>query len=247
MANAGGGSHKELYRLIRKAFTAYKTEVVANGTLYHVYVMEFLNSNQYADRTDAASLNEHQLNYGIVSYILNQRKDLVSEMFEGDELSDLRIEKLIHFYRTTYSATSLSEESAGTSSLPHYKSSECYFSDEQMNLIAQCVNEAHLFDETVDAETMHSLFHGKLQKPLKSHNNRRIAFFFDRLCHYRLITGKWQSILEENKAIVCPKGGRCLRDTDFSSALNRSKSHPDNVQVMINEMVKHIQEMQPNN
>lgn len=247
MANAGGGSHKELYRLIRKAFTAYKTEVVANGTLYHVYVMEFLNSNQYADRTDAASLNEHQLNYGIVSYILNHRKDLVSEMFEGDELSDLRIEELIHFYRTTYSAASPSEEPAGTNPLPHCKSFECYFSDEQMNLIVQCVNEAHLFGETVDAETMHSLFHGKLQKPLKSHNNRRIAFFFDRLCHYQLITGKWQSILEENKAIVCPKGGRCLRDTDFSSALNRSKSHPDNVQVMINEMVKHIQEMQPNN
>ena len=142
---------------------------------------------------------------------------------------------------------SIIEEAAGIKPLPHCKSFECYFNDGQMNLITECVNEAHLFDETVDVETMQSLFHGKLQKPLKSHNNRRIAFFFDKLCHYRLITGKWQNILEETGAIISPKGDRCLRDTDFSSALNRSKSHPDNVQLMIHEMVKRIQEMQPNN
>lgn len=247
MTNAENGSHKELYRLIRKAFTAYKAEVVANGILYHVYVMEFLNSNRYTNRTDAAGLNEHQLNYGIVSYILNNRKDLVCEMFGSDELSDTHIEELIRFYRTTYSPALSSEKSAGTNPLPHYKSLECYFNNEQMNLIVQCANEAHLFDGTVDAETMRSLFHGNLQKPLKSHNNRRIAFFFDRLCHYRLITGKWQNILEETGAIISPKGDRCLRSTDFSSALNRSKSHPDNVQLMIHEMVKRIQEMQPNN
>ncbi len=247
MTNAENGSHKELYRLIHKAFTAYKAEVVANGTLYHVYVMEFLNSNRYTNRTDAAGLNEHQLDYGIVDYILNNRKDLVCEMFGRDELSDTYIEELIRSYRTTYSSPLPPEEAAGIKPLPHCKSFECYFNDGQMNLITECVNEAHLFDETVDVETMQSLFHGKLQKPLKSHNNRRIAFFFDKLCHYRLITGKWQNILEETGAIISPKGDRCLRDTDFSSALNRSKSHPDNVQLMIHEMVKRIQEMQPNN
>lgn len=229
-----------LHNLIQEAFAAYKSEVVTAGTVYEVYVMEFLDFHRYTDRKDAAGLNEHRHNYDFIDYLLHKRKDLLELFLDEKSLTETQAAELVHLFRTT---TSTCNGNPGNVSGTHDCSLESYFSDDQIDLITQCVNEAHLFVEVVDAETMLSLFDGKLPKPLTSSNNRRIAFFFDKLCESRLISGRWQCLLEKAGAILSLKDGRPLKGTDFSSALNRSKSNPVNAQQLIIGFVRQVKEM----
>ena len=226
----------------------YKAEVVAGGKLHELFAMDFLNSHHHTDRRDAAGLNEHRKNLGILKGILFTRKDLLVRFSEMDSPDDALLKDLLHLYYTTEAPPPGQEADAtsSTSKQNHSLSLGCCLDDDQLSLIADCANEARVFVEVLDASILRSLLDGKLLVPLRSRNNRMLAYLFDQLCRHGLILPRWQNLLEQAGSILGPKGNKPLRHEQFSNALTHAKNTPNSMQKKIRECIQKVQEQLSN-
>ena len=212
--------------------------------LYKLFAEDFLNSHHYTDRRDAAGLNEHRKNLGILKGILFTRKDLLVRFSEADTPDDDLMKDLLHLYYTTEVPPPGKETGAAVSTPSkqnHSLSLGCCLDDDQLSLIADCANEARVFVEVLDASILRSLLEGKLTVPLTSRNNRMLAYLFDQLCRHGFILPRWQSLLEQAGSICGPKGNKPLRHDQFSNALTHARNSPNSMQKKIRDCVQQIQ------
>ena len=233
--------------MLREVLTSYKAEVVAGGKLHELFAIDFLNSHHHTDRRDAAGLNEHRKNLGILKGILFTRKDLLLRFSKMEPQDDTLLKDLLHLYYTTEAPPPKQE--AGMSSAAKQNRSlslGCCLDDDQLSLIADCANEARVFVEVLDASMLHSLLEGKLTVPLTSRNNRMLAYLFDQLCRHGLILSRWQNLLEQAGSILSPKGNKPLRHDQFSNALTHARNAPNSMQKKIRECVQKVQEQRSN-
>lgn len=239
----GQVTQNELNVLLREVLSSYKTEVLEGGKLHHLFAKDFLNSHHHTDRRDTKGMNEHRKNLGILESILATREDLLRLFSVEDKPDSGKLESLLHLYYTTNppprGQAALASESDGELP-PRPLSLGCSLNDDQMSLIAHCVNEARLFEEVVDIPMLRSLLEGKLSTPLHSRNNRLLAFFFDQLCQHRLILSRWQHLLEQAGSILGSNDGRPLRHAQLSNALTRAKSNPNSMQERIRHYVRQV-------
>ena len=226
----------------------YKSEVVTGGKLYKLFAEDFLNSHHHTDRRDAAGLNEHRKNLGILKGILFTRKDLLVQFSEVGTPDDATLKDLLHLYYTTEAPPG--QEAGAAVSIPskqnHSLSLGCCLDNDQLSLIADCANEARVFVEVLDASILRSLLDGKLLVPLRSRNNRMLAYLFDQLCRHGLILPRWQNLLEQAGSILGPKGNKPLRHEQFSNALTHAKNTPNSMQKKILECIQKVQEQLSN-
>lgn len=222
----------------------YKSEVVTGGKLYKLFAEDFLNSHHHTDRRDAAGLNEHRKNLGILKGILFTRKDLLVQFSEVGTPDDATLKDLLHLYYTTEAPPG--QEAGAAVSIPskqnHSLSLGCCLDNDQLSLITDCANEARVFVEVLDASILRSLLDGKLLVPLRSRNNRMLAYLFDQLCRHGLILPRWQNLLEQAGSILGPKGNKPLRHEQFSNALTHAKNTPNSMQKKIRECIQKVQE-----
>lgn len=206
---------------------------------------DFLNGHYYSDHRNASGKNRHRKNLGIVRGLLTKRPDLVRRFFLTGFQTIVRMDELLHLFNTMQAPSDL-EEAQGKphpeTSLPAY-SLGCFLPDNQLSLIAHCVNEAQLFTAPIDVQTFRSLLEGKLQRPLQSANNRLVAFFFDRLSYHRLILGRWEHLLEMSGSILGSKNGCPLKHGQYSSALSLARSNPNSMQEVINQCLQTVSEL----
>lgn len=84
---SSGNRRESLWMLYKSAFRSYQQEVISGGKLYDRYVTDFLNSHTYTDCMDAAGMNNHLTNLGIMTDLLKTRKDLVVRFFGRQKFS----------------------------------------------------------------------------------------------------------------------------------------------------------------
>lgn len=222
----------------------YQSEVATGRKLYKLFALDFLNSHHHTDRRDAAGLNEHRKNLGILKGILFARKDLLVRFSELGMPDDALLQDLLHLYYTT-EAPPGQEVAATVSSAAKQNRSlslSCCLDDDQLSLIADCANEARVFVEVLDASILRSLLEGKLTVPLTSRNNRMLAYLFDQLCRHGLILPRWQNLLEQAGSILSPKGNKPLKHEQFSNALTHARSTPNSMQKKIRDCIQQVQE-----
>lgn len=214
--------------LYKEAHELYQSEVIKGGKLYNRYVSDFLNSHTYTDRVDAAGMNEHKKNFHIMEELLTIRKDLVHRYFAKEKLCDSDY-SIMHHEFNTIPPSSDSKVSIISGSLPVAFPSQpdfqCYFNSVQIGLITHIANEAHLFSPDVAEAEIKALFSCCLEHPLKSACNRRVAFFFDALCEHKLITTRWQHVIDENRLILSSAKNVLLNSSKLSTALNEAKQN----------------------
>lgn len=229
-----------LWRFYKSAYDIYQAEVVKCGKLYNRYKNDYLKSHTYTDRLDAAGKNEHTKNLAIMCELLNDRQELVEKYFIRPtfELAD---------YLAIQHELDTTEISFGYNNLPYRKNVavlernfQCNFTILQLELLTQYINELHLFYNDVTNEEIKQLFIGKLRYPLRSANNRIVAFFFDALCSQNLICKQWQNVIDQNNLILSSADGRPLSYTKISSALNVAKQDNRSVYDIIKKYVQHI-------
>ena len=246
---AGQVSQSDLNSLLREVITSYKAEVVAGGKLHELFAMDFLNSHHHTDRRDAAGLNEHRKNLGILKSLLFTRKDLLLRFSAAEAQDDTLLKDLLHLYYTTEAPPPKQEADTPLSSTAkqnHSLSLGCCLDDDQLSLIADCANEARMFVEELDASMLRSLLEGKLTVPLRSRNNRMLAYFFDQLCRHGLILPRWQNLLEQAGSILGPKGNKPLKHEQYSNALTHARNTPNSMQKKIRECVQQVQKQLSN-
>ena len=180
--------------------------------------MDFLNSHHHTDRRDAAGLNEHRKNLGILKEILFTRKDLLERFSEVNMPDDDLMKDLLHLYYTTEAPPPGRETGAAMTSATHPNHSlslGCCLDDAQLSLIADCANEARVFVET-------------------------------QLCRHGFILPRWQNLLEQAGSILGPKGNKPLRHEQFSNALTHARNTPNSMQKKIRECVQQVQKQLSN-
>lgn len=218
----------ELGTLYKAAYELYQSEVVKGGKLYNRYVSDFLNNHTYTDHMDAAGMNEHKKNFHIMEELLTIRKDLVYRYFTKEKLCDSDY-SIMHHEFNTIPPSSDSKVSIVSGSLPVAIRSkldfQCCFDCTQIRLITDTANETHLFSPDVSEAEIKALFACCLEHPLKSACNRRVAFFFDALCKYKLISTRWQHVIDENRLILSSAKNVLLNSSKLSTALNEAKQN----------------------
>ncbi|NDV57001.1 hypothetical protein D0T85_02580 [Bacteroides sp. 519] len=212
----------------KTAHELYQSEVVGDGKLYNRYVSDFLNSHTYTDRVDAAGMNEHKKNFHIMEELLTVRQDLVQRYFAKKNLCYSDYLVMHHEFNTTQQSPN-SEKSTALGSFLAISASnpdfQCCFNSVQISLITNIANQVHLFSSDVLEAEVKALFACCLEHPLKSACNRRIAFFFDALCKYKLISTRWQHIIDKNGLILSSAKNILLNSSKLSTALNEAKQN----------------------
>lgn len=210
------------------AHELYQSEVVGERKLYNRYVKDFLNSHAYTDCMDSAGMNEHKKNFHIMEELLTTRKDLVQKYFSIEKLCDSDYSIMHQEFNITLPSPN-SEISIVSDSLPDAINSkldfQCYFNSIQIKLITCSVNEIHLFSPDVSEIEMRAFFSCCLEHPLKSVCNRRVAFFFDTLSKYKLISSRWQHIIDKKGLILSSSKNVPLNNSKLSTALNEAKQN----------------------
>ena len=212
----------------KTAHELHQSEVVRDHKLYNRYVNDFLNSHAYTDRVDMAGMNEHKKNFHIMEELLIIRKDLVRKYFTKEKLCDSDYSIMHQEFNTTQQSPN-SEAFIVPDPLPNAFCSklnfQCCFNSTQIRLIAYSVNETHLFTPDVSEAEMKAFFACCLEYPLKSVCNRRVAFFFDNLCEHKLISPRWQHIIDKNGLILSSANNTLLNSSKLSTALNEAKQN----------------------
>lgn len=235
--------------MLREVVTMYQSEVATGKKLYKLFALDFLNSHHHTDRRDAAGLNEHRKNLGILKRILFARKDLLVRFSELGMPDDALLQDLLHLYYTTEAPPPGQEAAATVPSAAKQNRSlslGCCLDDDQLSLIADCANEARVFVEVLDTSILRSLLEGRLTVPLTSRNNRMLAYLFDQLCRHGFILPRWQNLLEQAGSILSPKGNKPLKHEQFSNALTHARSTPNSMQKKIRDCVQQVQEQLSN-
>lgn len=217
---------EELWILYKIAHRLYQFEVIGSGKLYNRYVSDFLNIHTYTDRIDAAGMNEHKRNFHIMEELLTIRKDLVQKYFRKEKLCEYDYIIMHKEFNTTQqpSDSEISIVSSLLSVSPTSKPDfQCCFNSLQISLITHSANEVRVFTPDVSEEDVKTLFACCLEHPLKSACNRRVAFFFDTLCEHKLISVRWQDVIDKNRLILSSAKNIFLDNSKLSTALNEVK------------------------
>ena len=237
--NATKRDEGELWMLYRMAHELYLSEVIGAGKLYKRYVNDFLNSHTYTDRADAAGRNEHKKNFHIMEEVLTLREDLVRKYF-GESVFCNPDYSIMHreFNTTPHPSGSEAESSPlQTVARPDF---QCCFTPVQIELLTRSVNAVRLFVPDVSEAEVEALFDCRLEEPLKSACNRKVAFFFDALCELKLISTKWQHVIDKNRLILSSGKNACLNNSQLSSALSEAKQNGGCVYKKITQYVQGI-------
>lgn len=164
--------------------------------------------------------------------LLTNRKDLVLKYFSQDGLTRQEFRKLHQEFNTT---ETVAEESNDYGAADYVPTSLSYFNDIQLSLIADMVNEAHLFASDVSIEDMELFFSCSLDRPLQVSNNGLAALFLDCLRSEHLISHNWQKLIADYQLLCSYKTRKVLKRTDISSSLSEYRNrHPQTLKAFAN-------------
>lgn len=211
-------SDSSLLEMLREANDLYQVEVVHQGKLYQRFAEDFVLSHEFHDALDAKSRNEHQKNYNILKSLLMNRRDLVEQFFYKVKCCDDDIHQMIRLFNTTVPSNRCSNALREGHAAASVSFGSCLELDD-CDVLARSCNDVRLFRDSVTASELHSLFDGTLEFPLRSRNNRLVAFFFDQLSIFSLIIRNWQNVIAKQKCILSSKDDVPLTQKALSSAL----------------------------
>jgi len=188
-------------------------------------------------------MNIHEMNYGIISDVLENHKNLIDRFWCKDTFMMEDFIEMRHLHDTAhYSPTEAQPPTGHTYS--DAATFECFLTDGQMGLIAQCANEAHLFCNEVSTDSIKRLLRCEKGFFLYANRLNRIAKLFDLLSFHHLICGKWQHVLSANELIRSSKTGLPVKRGNLASALSQlNKRDDDAVTGYIEQTVKEVKAM----
>ena len=116
----------------------------------------------------------------------------------------------------------------------------CNLDKEAIQLLTNCVNEAHIFTTEITPKILENFLYCRLDGALKSSNNRLLAYFMTQLSLYKYITYEWQSIIANNKLVLAPKKEKYLNNSDLSTANDNIKYIAPKKSEIIDKYIKQL-------
>lgn len=91
------------------------------------------------------------------------------------------------------------------------------FSDKEIEILTDCINEAHIFTTTISPTILKSFFICTLDGALKSNNNSLLVYLMMNLNKLDYITNNWQSVIASKQLIYKKTKDNYLTKTDLST------------------------------
>ena len=244
-----------LFLLHKKAYKKYQKEVIGEQKQYDKYVVEFCNENIFIhdgkEEITIEILNERNRNYHIVTTLLQKRSDLVIKYFQREEFSYEDFQKLNTEFNTT--STSIEENVAPVELSKQIEDDyntkqvvgkenpfNCTLNKSEIRLLADCVNEAHIFTTEITPQILEDFFYCQLTGALKSTNNRLLAYFMMKLSAHEYITYEWQSVVANNNLVLAPMKEKYLNASDLSTANDNIKYISPKKSEIIDKFIKQL-------
>lgn len=233
-----------LYKLLLKLHFKYRKDVLCSGISYSRFASDCCNESLFIDLKEVRTiqeLNERNKNYNIIVELLQQRGDLVTKYFAREFFSYedfLELSKEFNSPPEKVNTASAVELSAPDTILLPLSAEEagepkkivgdsnpfkCSFSPKEIELLAACINEVHIFTTTITPTILKDFFSCNLNGVLKSNNNRLLAYLMMQLSNYDFITRNWQSIIAYQEMIYKRRKDEYLTKNDLSTANDNGK------------------------
>lgn len=114
------------------------------------------------------------------------------------------------------------------------------FSEEQIEILTDCINEVKLFTTSVSPKITKNLFDCNLKGVLKSNNNRLLAYLMQSLNLRGYVTNEWQSTIARSKLILGKTKDTPLTRTDLSTATDQINMKQPKGWETIDNYIKHL-------
>lgn len=207
---------EELWELYHAAYEQYQSEVISGEKKYSRFVNDFISYHLYLGSSDPSVIREHIRNVSAMHELLTDRIDLVEEFFSLQSFSKEDYIQMSHRFNTSDHEVKIPVIIA-------------HFSDSQLSLITHFANEADLFVDLVDVETMRSFFNCTLKKPLVANNSTPVLLLLNVLSQQYMITHSWQQLVASNKLLAPRRTMKPYSKTALSSRLYEAvmkQGHP---------------------
>lgn len=116
----------------------------------------------------------------------------------------------------------------------------CTLNKSEIRLLADCVNEAHIFTTEITPQILEDFFYCQLTGALKSTNNRLLAYFMMKLSAHEYITYEWQSVVANNNLVLAPMKEKYLNASDLSTANDNIKYISPKKSEVIDKFIKQL-------
>lgn len=116
----------------------------------------------------------------------------------------------------------------------------CKLNNNEISILADCVNEAHIFTTEITPQILEDFFYCRLAGALKSANNRLLAYFMMKLSVHNYITYEWQSVIANNNLVLAPMKEKYLNASDLSTANDNIKFVTPKKSEIIDNYVKQL-------
>lgn len=164
----------ELWALFCAAYEQYQLEVINDKKLFQRFVNDFISFHLPVFSEDSNVIREHTRNLSNVYELLTEREDLVAKYFTKASFTLEDFKKMIFEFNHVEHVN-------------ERPSFIAQFNEDQIRLITQFANEAHLFEDDVDEETINSFFMCTLDHTLYVKQLRPVLTFFYCLSKEKMI------------------------------------------------------------
>lgn len=181
----------ELWALFSAAHEQYQCEVINDKKLLQRFVNDFISFNLPVFSDDDNVIREHSRNLSNVYELLTEREDLVTKYFDKVSFTLTDFKNMIHEFNHVDNVIER----------PSFIGK---FNEYQIRLITQFANEANLFVDYVDEETIAGFFNCTLEHTLYVKQYRPVLTFMYSLSREKMIRYNWQKLITDNR-LLAPK------------------------------------------
>jgi len=122
------------------------------------------------------------------------------------------------------------------------KSFESKINDKQIEILVKCFNAVNAFNTPITVEILNELLACNLKAPLRSSNNRLLAYIFNMLGVREYIIHEWQAVIANNKLILAPNKKGYINSNDLYNAKIEALSNTSSKHEIIDNYMKQMKE-----
>lgn len=236
----------ELWDLCQAAYAQYQVEIVNGRKKYHRYVSDFLSFHLPIESNDINDRRVHSRNLSTMYELLSERQDLVELYFTQACFNYELYQRLIEQLNCEGECSQLNYQFNDYADVADLSSSHqrlAYLSSDQISYLTEFFNANDFFSKRLTVEDTTNLFACRLDKPLPSLNNARLAMFLFCLRDEQILVHKWQKVIEDYELISSSKTGLPLKAHNIKNALTQYRRIHGGPDYYLLEVATRLKEM----
>ena len=225
----------ELWALLCAAHEQYQLEIVNGNKLYRRFVNDFISYHLPFFSEDEHLIRMHIRNVSSVHELLTERFDLIEKYFGKASFVYKDCESMLEDFNTV-------------EKVYDYNKQMGWFTDDQIHILIDYINDEKLFVEDIDESELRGLFDCTLDKPLVARKMTWLLLLLNALAHEKFLVRGWQVLIVKNQLLRSNKSKKTITKSSISSSISRKRHAQLNsvsvlepFKVLINKLKEYVE------